>query len=294
MGIYNYIKMISNISEYRQKKVDQLVKNLERCSKIVSNIEKIDSYIIQQTGGDDALIQQLTQELTARKAKIMTPDASKKVISAEQLNKLQNTMRKVGELIKAVSMLVHTKATDYATADLPSIDKSVLAESPVEMRQKFNTLNSEGKYAEAEAIRQSMVASYNVKVPSYYESMLKTARDTKAPNNKIAGELEKLADSTTGNKNLETIRNEILKEYYRLKSDKKEVASPVKKETTSPVKKETTSPVKKGTTSPVKKETTSPKKEVASPKKEVASPKKEVASPKKETTSPVKKETKAV
>merc|ERR1711871_1659452 len=193
MGIYNYIKMISNISEYRQKKVD----------------------------------------------------------------KLQNTMRKVGELIKAASMLVHTKATDYATAELPSIDKSVLAESPVEMRQKFNTLNSEGKYAEAEAIRQSMVASYNVKVPSYYESMLKTARDTKAPNNKIAGELEKLADSTTGNKNLETIRNEILKEYYRLKSDKKEVASPVKKETTSPVKKETTSPVKKGTTSPVKKETTS-------------------------------------
>merc|ERR1711871_961713 len=247
MGIYNYIKMISNISEYRQKKVDQLVKNLERCSKIVSNIEKIDSHIIQQTGGDDALIQQLTQELTARKAKIMTPDASKKVISAEQLNKLQNTMRKVGELIKAASMLVHTKATDYATAELPSIDKSVLAESPVEMRQKFNTLNSEGKYAEAEAIRQSMV-------PSYYESMLKTARDTKAPNNKIAGELEKLADSTTGNKNLETIRNEILKEYYRLKSDKKEVASPVKKETTSPVKKETTSPVKKEVASP-KKET---------------------------------------
>merc|ERR1711871_62396 len=95
MGIYNYIKMISNISEYRQKKVDQLVKNLERCSKIVSNIQKIDSYIIQQTGGDDAIIQELTQELTARKAKIMTPDASKKVISAEQLNKLENTMRKV-------------------------------------------------------------------------------------------------------------------------------------------------------------------------------------------------------
>merc|ERR1711871_874717 len=156
MGIYNYIKMISNISEYRQKKVDQLVKNLERCSKIVSNIQKIDSYIIQQTGGDDALIQQLTQELTARKAKIMTPDASKKVISAEQLNKLQNTMRKVGELIKAASMLVHTKATDYVTAELPSIDKS-----SVEMRQKFNSLNSEGKYAEAEAIRQTIVASYN-------------------------------------------------------------------------------------------------------------------------------------
>merc|ERR1711871_166174 len=216
MGIYNYIKMISNISEYRQKKVD----------------------------------------------------------------KLQNTMRKVGELIKAASMLVHTKATDYATADLPSIDKSVLAESPVEMRQKFNTLNSEGKYAEAEAIRQSMVASYNVKVPSYYESMLKTARDTKAPNNKIAGELEKLADSITGNKNLETTRNEILKEYYRLKSDKKEVASPVKTDsskTASPVKKETASPVKKGTTSPVKKDTTSPtKKEVA----KTASPtKKAVTSP---------------
>merc|ERR1711968_43254 len=275
MGIYNYIKMISNISEYRQKKVDQLVKNLERCSKIVSNIEKIDSYIIQQTGGDDALIQQLTQELTARKAKIMTPDASKKVISAEQLNKLQNTMRKVGELIKAASMLVHTKATDYATAELPSIDKSVLAESPVEMRQKFNTLNSEGKYAEAEAIRQSMVASYNVKVPSYYESMLKTARDTKAPNNKIAGELEKLADSITGNKNLETTRNEILKEYYRLKSNKKEVASPVKTDSSKKA-----SPVKKETTSPTKKEVASPKKEtkkVASPKKET----KKVASPKK-------------
>jgi len=114
--------MISEISAYRQKKVDQLLRNLDRCNKIIDNIQKIDSYMTTQMGGATAVatapsqskIAQITSALQGKRSsiteKVLNQDVGTDNVSVkkEDLEKMKQTMAEVQNLVKEAALLAQT------------------------------------------------------------------------------------------------------------------------------------------------------------------------------------------
>ena len=125
--------MISEISAYRQKKVDQLLRNLDRCNKIIDNIQKIDSYMTTQMGGATAVatapsqskIAQITSALQGKRSsiteKVLNQDVGTDNVSVkkEDLEKMKQTMAEVQNLVKEAALLAQTnveiKAAEQGT-----------------------------------------------------------------------------------------------------------------------------------------------------------------------------------
>ena len=105
--------MNSEIKVYRQKKVDQLLRNLNRCNKILENIQKIDTYI-QQQGGNVANIQDLVTAVGQKRDAIKSiqpyslPENTV-LVSQEDIAKQEAIVEAFKRLAKAVSLLVNTQ-----------------------------------------------------------------------------------------------------------------------------------------------------------------------------------------
>ena len=105
--------MNSEIRVYRQKKVDQLLRNLERCNKILENIQKIDTYI-QQQGGSADVVTNLIGAVTNKQREMRAVPAYRlpdntQIVRDEDIQKQNEIIEQFKTLATAVSKLVNTR-----------------------------------------------------------------------------------------------------------------------------------------------------------------------------------------